>query len=343
MTESSTLPSTELSTELPGTSEKTNGTGAASNPKEASRLKRIIKRVGWVLLGVYCLVFFTLLKLPEDRVRNYIQGYIAYQLSQQDISFSADKSSLSFAFGIKYTMKDVTLNFPAGQDPVKISEVSVSPSILSLLMGKLGASIHLENKGGSMDAFYKMPLSGAGGSMAFDFSAKNLDLGSLGILPVALGIKGSGVINGDGRISGNLNTPATLDGKIDFSISKITINQQTIMGFSVPQLTVSQIKIDLDIEGGKGIVKTIQVGQQSSSTDDIKGTMTGDITFGKVLPYSTLNLKTNFSLSQTILKSFILLDALLGNGKVADGSYSFVLSGNLSAPNFLPASQGDKH
>lgn len=337
MTDSTTLKSAEIGSGALDEGSASSEGSALPSGKNSSITKKILKALAWFFLGFYCLVFFTLLKLPEDRVRNLIQGYVAYTLSGQGISFSAEKSSLSFAFGIHYTMKDVTLNFPSGQDPVKISEISVSPSLLSLLILNLGAGIHLENKGGTLDAFYKQPFKSADGKFSFSFSTKNLDLGSLGILPIAAGIKGSAVISGDGKISGSLMTPTTLSGSTDLEVSLLNISQQTLYGFSIPQLAIAQSKINLSIDGGKATVKTFQVGGSGSTSDDIRGNITGDVTLGKVIPYSTLNLKTTFNLSQTILKSFVLLDAILGGGKNADGSYSFAITGNLSSPNFQPA------
>lgn len=301
-----------------------------------SRAKLIFKKIGWASLGIFCLLFFTLLKLPEDKIRNYVQGMISSQLSSQGITLTATQSNLSIGFGISYTMKDITLNFPPPQEPVHIDQISISPSILSAFTGKAGASIHVENKAGTLNASFSSPMSGPSGPISFSFSSNNMDLGSLGVLPAMVGIRGSAVANGEGHLDGDTSLPSTLNGKIQLDLSKIVIDQQTVMGFSVPRLGISEGKADIEVDKGKALIKTLRLGKPSSTTDDVKANVTGDVVIGKNLPYSTLNLKANLSFSQNVLKAFVLLDAIMGPAKQADGSYAYSLTGPLNSPNAVP-------
>jgi type II secretion system protein N len=301
-----------------------------------SRFKRIMKLFGWLSLGIFCLLLFTLLKLPEDKIRNYVQGMISSQLSAQGITLTANQSSLSIGFGVSYTMKDITLSFPPPQEPIHIDQVSVSPSILSAFLGKMGATIEVENKGGTLHASFSSPMSGPSGPVSFSFNCSNLDLGSLGILPAMANLRGSALANGEGHLDGDTSLPTTLNGKFKLDLAKIVIDQQTLFGFSIPRLTVSEGKGDVEVNGGKALIKTLRLGKPGSATDDIKANVTGDMVIGKNLPYSTLNIKTDFSLSQNVLKAFVLLDAILGPAKKADGSYSYTINGPLSSPNAVP-------
>lgn len=305
-----------------------------------SRAKQILKKVGWAALGIFCLLFFTLLKLPEDKIRNYVQGMISSQLSSQGITLTATQSNLSIGFGISYTMKDITLNFPPPQEPVHIDQISISPSILSAFTGKAGATIHVENKAGILNASFSSPMSGPSGPISFSFSSNNMDLGSLGVLPAMVGIRGSAVANGEGHLDGDTSLPSTLNGKIQLDLNKIVIDQQTVMGFSVPRLGVSEGKADIEVDKGKALIKTLRLGKPSSTTDDVKANITGDVVIGKNLPYSTLNLKANLSFSQNVLKAFVLLDAIMGPAKQADGSYAYSLTGPLNSPNAVPMGTG---
>ena len=82
-----------------------------------SKFIRTIKNVGWIFFGVFCLVIFTILKLPEDRIKNYVQGTVASMLAPKGIVFTADKGYISIGWGISYVMKGVTLNFPPPRSP----------------------------------------------------------------------------------------------------------------------------------------------------------------------------------------------------------------------------------
>jgi type II secretion system protein N len=325
--------------ELTQTPEK-SGADQGAAETSPSRVKRTLKTLGWIWLGTFCLILFTLIKLPEDRIRNYVQGMISQQLSAQGITLNAAQSSISIGFGISYTMKDITLSFPPPQEPIHIDQVSVSPSILAALTGKMGAAIQIENKGGTLHATFSTPMNGPSGPVSFSFNCSNLDLGSLGVLPAMASIRGSAVATGEGHLDGDTSLPTTLNGKMKLDLNKIVIDQQTVLGFSVPRLTVSEGKGDIDIDKGKALIKTLRLGKPGSATDDIKANVTGDVIIGKNLPYSTLNLKADFSLSQNVLKAFILIDALLGPAKQPDGSYAYTLTGPLNSPNAVPVSSG---
>lgn len=308
------------------------------NPAQTpARWKSAVKAASWIFLGLFCLAIFTLMKLPEERIRNYVQGTLSAQLSSQGITLSAAQSSLSIGFGISYTMKDVTLSFLPPQEPIKIEQISISPSLFSALTGKMGASVRLDNKGGTLKGFFSQPMNGSG-TLSFSYDASNLDLGSIGALPLLTSLKGSAIANGTGEISGETNLPSSFQGNANLNLSKIVIDQQSVMGFSIPRLTIAEAKANVQVNGGKAVIKTFQIGKPGSTTDDLHGTMTGDITLGRNWQYSTLNLKTNFGLSQTVLKSFVLLDAILGAGKQPDGSYTFNIQGSISAPNPMPVS-----
>ena len=45
-------------------------------PEPTSKLLRGLRIAGWTFFTLFCLLTFTLIKLPEDRIRNLVQGYI---------------------------------------------------------------------------------------------------------------------------------------------------------------------------------------------------------------------------------------------------------------------------
>ena len=298
-----------------------------------SRAKRILKRIGWTSLGLFLLIFFTLSKLPEEPIRNYVQASISSALSDKGMTFTAGESSLSFWLGISYTMNNVSLQGPALQTPVHIDRLTISPSLFPLLFGRTTGRFDVRNGDGKLSGSVSIKNT----QFAFAFSSKDMDLGKLGVLPALAQISGSGVLNGDGSVRGDTANGTATAGEVHMNLNKVVIEAQSIMGFSVPRLSISEGKADITIDGGKARITTLRLGKPGNSADDIQADVSGDVTLAKQLEASTLNLKTHFSLSQNVLKAFVLLDALLSPGKLPDGSYSFNLTGPLSSPNPLPA------
>jgi type II secretion system protein N len=323
----------------PLTTEGIDGISSAAAPKAPvqvdSRKVRILKNIGWTGFGIFSLLLFTLLKLPEDRIKNYVQGMIASFLAPKGISFSAEKGYISVGWGISYVMKDVTLNFPPPDAPSHVDKISFTPSILPMILGYQGGSLWMYNGDGKLHASFSTKDTQISGT----FSAKAMDLGKIGVLPLAAGIRGTAVVTGEGSVSGDFALPSTLTGDVDLNLSKVVIDQQSIMGFSVPRLAISEGKIELNSDKGKATVKTFRVGKPGSA-DDIQATGSGDVVLGRSWDSSTLNGKVNLKLSESVMKSFILIDALLGAGKQGDGSYSFQLNGPLTAPNPVPIAAG---
>jgi hypothetical protein len=113
-----------------------------------------------------------------------------------------------------------------------------------------------------------------------------------------------------------------------------------LYGFNIPKIAVSESVADVTFGKGKATLKTVRIGKTGNTAEDLRGTVTGDLLLAKSWDSSTLNLKIRFSLAESILKSFMLLDAILGAGKQPDGSYAFNLTGPLSAPMPIPIPPG---
>src|SRR5688500_12752488 len=77
-----------------------------------SRARRILRGLVWFAFALFCLIGFTLLKLPDDRIKAYALGTINAQLAPKGISMTAVQGYVSLGFGISYVMKEVTLNLP---------------------------------------------------------------------------------------------------------------------------------------------------------------------------------------------------------------------------------------
>jgi len=292
--------------------------------------------LGWVALTLFCLVLFTILKLPDDRLKSYINGNISAVLAQKDITFTAGETHLSMLFGLTYTLKDVTLSPPPPSPPIRVEKIKISPALLPLLFRRVGGNLEIENGKGELDASFSFKDSEGD----LSFKTKKLDIGKLGLLPLLADVQASAIFGGTGKISGDMNVPNTLTGSIDLKFNKGVIEPQSIMGFSIPRLNISEGVVDVTFGKGKAILKTISLGKTGNKSDDVQANASGEMALGKNWDATTLNAKAKLSLSEAVLKAFVLLDAILGNGKQPDGSYAFSLTGPLSAINPTPLGGG---
>ena len=293
-----------------------------------SRSKRIFQLLGWSVFTLFALTVFTLLKLPDDRIRATIENSLSTILANRGITLQSEESQLSLIFGPEYQMKKVTLTSSLPPQTMKIDEVRLSPSLLPLLIGKWGGTTHLTQGTG------KLKLSGSvrNTQTFFQIDGEKFDLGATGILSIALGVQANAIFDGQGIADVDTNDLSTLEANLHGQLSQLVIDPQIIAGFRIPKLTISEAVFDLKTEKGKLILSSVKLGKTGQLQDDIQAQASGEITLGKTLDSSTLNIKVKFSLSENVLKSFVILDAILSSGKQPDGSYLFTLKGPLLSP-----------
>lgn len=299
-----------------------------------SRIRRALRWIGWTWFALFVLVVFTLLKLPEERIRGFIQGSIAAALAQQGIGFTAEQGFISM-FRAAYILKTVTLTFPSG-DAVKVEKVAFSPALLPLLSGRQGGTLQIENEGGTLSASFSMK----NGSFQLSYDASGIDIGKIGLLPAVAGVKGGAVLTGQGQLAGELDVPSTWTGQVQLQLGKIVVDQQSVMSFPIPRMTISEAKADLTADKGKAVIRTLQLGRPGNAADDLRATVTGDASLSRSIPSSTLNLRVQLGVSENVLKSLSLLEMVLAQGKQPDGTYAFTLNGPVSSPLLSPVPAG---
>lgn len=291
--------------------------------------KKIFKAIGWISFTLFCLSVFTLLKFPTRKIQGMIDAQISSTLSSQGISFSATESHLSLLFGITYTLKEVTITPPPPAPITKIDRIEISPSLLPLLLAKTQAKAKITQ--GDQTLLIQASLQGRGQSFRIFMETEEIDLGKIGLLPIFAGIQGSLVLAGKADFEGKSDTFQDLTGEAKFMIKKIILDSQKIKGFSIPKISIQSGDIQIEASDKKIKIKTFQIGK-SASSDDLVLSASGDITLGKTVDNSSLNIKTQFSFSPAVSQSFSLLNALLSAGKQSDGSFKYTLTGPLTSP-----------
>jgi type II secretion system protein N len=294
------------------------------NSSDTPPKKSAVKIGALSLLFIFLVLLLTILKLPQVRITNLLQGYVQLALDPYGVYVTDRGRELSTLHGFRYTLDHPTLEF-ADQTRVELDSLVVSPNFAPLLKGRMGVNAVLRQGPASVT------LDGAGRADKIDakLDLDHVDIGKFGLLAYYGGLKGSGQITGTTQIEGALSDPTSLTGSIDLKIKNLKLDEQNVMGFQLPALMVSEGAIDIDIHGGKLVIKNVHLGKDN---DDLVLALTGDITLNRFVNASQLNLKTNFSLSDKVKQSLALLDSLLGGGKLADGRYAFKIGGTLGAP-----------
>lgn len=279
------------------------------------------------LLFICLLVVFTLVKVPQPKIHAWVLGTINQQLTPMGIQVSADEGHIQLGLGIKYEMSGVRLTKSVSQKSLRLSRMEVTPTFLPLLQGKLGGGFRLEDEGSGS-------VSGTVLTKSEDFEAKvdieNLDLGKMGILPFAAGIEGTSNVKGAIELAGNMSSLSSLSGKVDLNLAKLVIDSQKVMGFEVPRTAVGDGVISLSIGSGKVTFTTFRLGKPGGA-DDLNGILSGEIKLNKVVDNSDANLKLKFGFADRYKqeKTISLLDSLLGQFKLPDGTFSMRFMGPL--------------
>lgn len=304
-----------------------SGSLSADAAAPASRTQRILQTLGWTFFALSCFLLFTVLKLPETRIKNLVQGYISSALAPYGMSITMGEADLSLGFGLSYEMKDVLVNFPPPTPPLRLESLEITPSISALFLGDIAAHLQAEAVEGSLKASVSTDALSPGEAVSLSFDLDQLNIGKLGILPaLASGLQGGLIASGSGTFSGNLASPNSLEGQVDLDLKKITIPQQSLMGFSIPKLGVSEGKVDLALDKGKVKLNQVKIGK-AGTADDIVASLSGSANLGRRLDMSTVDLRADFNFSENVKKSFSLLDALLAAGRKPSGGYAFKLTG----------------
>ena len=84
------------------------------------------------------LFWFTVLKLPQARLTGLMQGYVQVALDPYGIFLSDQGRELSVLTGLRYSLLKPAIEFP-DQTRIELDDFSVSPNLMALLSGKMGA------------------------------------------------------------------------------------------------------------------------------------------------------------------------------------------------------------
>jgi type II secretion system protein N len=289
----------------------------------------LLAKVGLSFVFVGLLLFFTLTKLPQAKITALIQGLVQAQLDPYGIYLTDHGRELSIWKGFQYRLIQPTLELP-DMTHVDLEEIVVSPKWSALLSGKAGASVEIIQSKNSM-----LQLEGTirGDLVDATINIQSMDLGKFGVLAFAAGLKGSGQLNGNIHIEGHLADLPSLAGNINLKLANIRIEEGKVFFLSIPDILISDGTIDTQISNGKVLIKNFQIGRP---TDDIRTSVTGDVTLNRNINSSNLNLRAVIGFSDKVKQKLSMLDAVMSEAKQPDGQYVYKLTGTLQNRAAIP-------
>ncbi len=309
--------------------------------EEHKKPKGFLNKTGWIFFGIASFLFFSVAKFPEAKIKAFIQAELTSQLSRMGIQLSSANSDLSLLFGVSYEMTDVRLFFPKSSQPLKIEALEFSPSLSSILFGKLGGTVDALIGGGELNLSFSGDKDGKKINLSFD--ADSVDFGKAKILNSISPVNGSFILNANGDLEGNPRNIQSMSGHFDFKISKFQIPPQkiTIQGLFFSPEIPSVVKIqDGQIQGhlkkGKLFLKKATLGNPKGKKSDLYFDASGEINLNQIFSNSELNMNVKFAIFGSLQKSFGLLDTLLKSYKRSDGSFAYRLKGPINRPIATP-------
>lgn len=311
-------------------------TAEIAEPTAVPKKIRIAKTAGWIAAFFALLALFTVSKLPDDRIGGLILEKASETLSSgaTRFRFSADRTRISLLLLGRIRFEGLTLGVFRENEPpqsIRWEEARISPSLLDLLLGRIGATVKILPKEGDWQKVsFWFRRSGE-----FSVSAR-LDDGDLGVAAQVSSLQATLPLTGSIELAGNPSNPSSLSGAIRLALGKTRIPEQKISGFPIPAIQFDDGEIRATIDAGKARIETLRLGKAERASDDIRGTASGEITLGRSIDESQLKLNANVKFSESVLKSLFLLEGLLGPGKQPDGSFSLQLTGSLAYPQMQP-------
>lgn len=327
----------------------TDTPAADADVQPQSRARKFIQAAKWTIFGLSCLIFFTLVQFPTQKIKSYIQGSITAGLAPHGLSLLAQESDLSLLFGPRFSMSKVTLTLPPPHGTLKFEELIVRPSLLALLTGKTAASATLKlEKKGRVDVDFSLKKE----NYALELETSEIDLAQfqpvLAFLTpspnAGMGMgqttlpKISGRLELDADITGNLRNLKELKGDLKLKVAPLTTDEAKVMSFDIPKLSVQSAEIQMQFRDSKALIQKFAIGK-ALPADSLLVDITGDVKLGTFYGQSEPNLKVKFNWSDSIPKTYTgFLDAMLTAFKQADGSYQMAITGTLDAARIAPAS-----
>lgn len=283
---------------------------------------KIFRYTGYTLFGCSVFIFFTYLNFPYYKLKDSIFLQI-----EKETGFKIDSDEIKtlWTFGLRLTDLEIShknWNFP----PVKLEDLTLSPSLFSLMIFQPKVSFAMGIPDGDIHGFFQQRSQKSEHVL---LSVSDLPLKNKA-WKEKMDLDLSGTLNANINLIGNLQTLSTIDGLTEIDIKKFILGKTTFLNMGIPQLSISNILVRGQFKNGKFVIEKIDVGKTS---DDIEAHGTGDILLNATqIMNSRLNIKIKFKISEKLKEEFSLFLPFLAGALKPDGFYALDIQGSLGAP-----------
>jgi type II secretion system protein N len=316
---------------------------SSDNPQEVldkPRPRVQLVYAGWALLGVLSFLFFTLLKIPTQRIESNITQQVTQAAFQAGFRLQPEKSRVKMGLGLSYEMQNIKISNTSNTlptTPTQFDLIRVSPSLLSYAFGKVAGKFEVVQKEGStLSGTFSMPdpTKGRPGNSLFKAEWNNLEparwIPTSGDSPLA---QLSGKVDGGLEFAGDIASPDSWVAQFLLTSNQLSLPESKVMGMTLPGLKVSALSVRAKIEANSKKLKLEEFNLgKLGANEDIAGTLSGTLDFPGDWRNPSLNLTAKYRIQGELQKRLGAMLMLIDKYKKEDGSYSMSIVGSPKAP-----------
>lgn len=289
----------------------------------------ILKHKQWLWYALYCFALFIIflyLLFPSEILKKYFINEA--DRIYPDFKIKLDTIKFSFPLGVKIKNLEVSNENVPDTNIYESDNTTISPGILSHLVGHGKYSFQSSTMGGSISGFIQKVDETAKDGVNTRIKFKDIHLDDRAFLHPLISRRLAGLARGEINFNGNLSFPENGDFDISLDIfdGKIKLLNPIL---SLSAIDFYKISLAAKIEN-----KKISITGTELSGDGIKGSASGTIRLNSDFLTSRLDLKGELEFSSAYFQDMPDVQnaiAILTSGK-EDGKLTFNVRGTIDKP-----------
>lgn len=299
----------------------------------AARRKRVLKVIAYAVFFFWSLVTFTLLKIPDSVVANFLLNTLNQNTPYQ---WQAEKIGIGFFPWPHLNMEKLDLEpkFPGAGPELRIDEVRVYPNPFALIpiggAPAFGGSFRAEAYHATVKGSF---ATGKDVSLRIE-TADGVDLAKIAPLASRVDLKGN-VTNLDFRIYLPNQRVGNSDGEVTLKAKNIQLDPSSLgLPVVLPLLNLGDVDIQGTLARGALKIEKFKIGGPGKDLDIT--IPNGTVNLSDVTPNTRYDLHVQLKPSPAIEKAVPGLASMLQMWSTVkpDGSYAMRIQGTLAAPGF---------
>ncbi|MCC7383565.1 MAG: type II secretion system protein GspN [Deltaproteobacteria bacterium] len=266
------------------------------------------------------------LTFPWDAAKERLLGLAE---TKTGMHFTAASLDSSWFTGVRAETVEITTK--PGATPIRLDWVKLRVKLLSLITGKLGATVSLPLGKGEVDA----AVVSSTDLLDVEAHLKEVQLDQVAFLIEMAGLPLYGKVDLDADLVLGKTDPKLTEGTLKLKTAGLGIEKGGKIGMiPVPNLELGNLELEIPIKEGKAELKKTRV----PGTDlelMLDGTLSPQLPFSK----TTLNLVLGLKPTEKLLNADPLLRPILKNfeqHKDGEGFFGVALTGSIQHPRMQP-------